>query len=210
MRKLAPPPTAEVPRPRKRPSRVRAENTVEVILEAAAQVLEVAGLEGYTTNHIAERAGVSIGSLYQYFPNKDAVTVALIERDASTLADALLALDRSEWKATLLAMIELVAEHDRCRPRLARLLDSEEVRMRAESVQRQSAEKIRIFLEDLLGKAAEFPLPVAVIVSDLMALTRGLSNGSAASSDPTMLARRIEWAVLGYLELAARSSHPAR
>jgi AcrR family transcriptional regulator len=182
---------------------------VEVILEAAAQVLEAAGLEGYTTNHIAERAGVSIGSLYQYFPNKDAVTVALIERDASTLAEALLALDRSEWKATLLTMIELVAEHDRCRPRLARLLDSEEVRMRAESVQRQSAEKIRVFLEDLLGEAAEFPLPVAVIVSDLMALTRGLSNGSAAS-DPTMLARRIEWAVLGYLELAARSSHPAR
>ncbi len=205
MRKPPSPPEDEVPRPRKRPTHVGAANTVEAILEAAAQLLEAGGLEGYTTNHIAERAGVSIGSLYQYFPNKDAVTVALIEREVSTLADTLLGLDRSDWKVTLLRMIELVAEHERCRPRLARLLDSEEVRMRAESVQNRSAEKIRTFLEDLLSAAADFPLPVTVIATDLMALTRGLTNGSAASTGSTMLAQRIEWAVLGYLELALRS-----
>lgn len=64
--------------PRKAPGQPRSAHTVAAILEGAAQVLEERGLAGYTTNAIAARAGVSIGSLYQYFPTKDAVTVALI------------------------------------------------------------------------------------------------------------------------------------
>ena len=71
--------------PRKEATQRRAQQTVEAILEAAAQVLTERGYAAGTTNHIAERAGVSIGSLYQYFPNKDAILVALVERH---LADA--------------------------------------------------------------------------------------------------------------------------
>jgi len=52
-----------------------------VILEAAAQVLEAGGLAGFTTNAVAERAGVSIGTLYQYFSDKGAVLRALAERE---------------------------------------------------------------------------------------------------------------------------------
>ncbi len=58
----------------------RSIETVEAILIAAAQVFERHGYVGGTTNRIAERAGVSIGTLYQYFPNKDAILVALTER----------------------------------------------------------------------------------------------------------------------------------
>jgi AcrR family transcriptional regulator len=66
-------------RPRKRPLQARAQRTVEVVLKAAAQVFVRRGYAGATTNHIAERAGVSIGSLYEYFPSKDAILVALME-----------------------------------------------------------------------------------------------------------------------------------
>jgi AcrR family transcriptional regulator len=66
--------------PRKLPKEGRSEATVEAILEAAAQVFERHGYAAGTTNRIAARAGVSIGSLYQYFPNKDAVLVALVRR----------------------------------------------------------------------------------------------------------------------------------
>jgi AcrR family transcriptional regulator len=66
---------------RKRPSQARSRETVAAILEAAARVFEAHGYAAGTTNRIAARAGVSIGSLYEYFPNKDAIVVALAERE---------------------------------------------------------------------------------------------------------------------------------
>lgn len=67
-------------RPRKQPRQERSRETVEALLEAAAQVFERHGYAAGTTNRIAARAGVSIGSLYQYFPNKDALLLALVQR----------------------------------------------------------------------------------------------------------------------------------
>src|SRR6185295_18754704 len=66
-------------RPRKRPVQARSQRTVDAVLKAAAQVFTRRGYAGATTNHIAERAGVSVGSLYEYFPSKDALLVALME-----------------------------------------------------------------------------------------------------------------------------------
>lgn len=70
---------------RKKPRQARAEATMEAIVEAAAQILERDGEEAATTARIAERAGVSIGTLYQYFADRDAVLAALIRRDRQTV-----------------------------------------------------------------------------------------------------------------------------
>jgi AcrR family transcriptional regulator len=67
-------------RPRKKPSQARAADTVEMILTAAARVLATHSLAGFNTNRVAALAGVSVGSLYQYFPNKDALVAVLIAR----------------------------------------------------------------------------------------------------------------------------------
>ncbi|MGW8724904.1 TetR/AcrR family transcriptional regulator [Streptomyces sp. NPDC055808] len=66
--------------PRKQPRQVRAELTRQRILDAAARVFAEHGYAAGTTNRIAERARVSIGSLYQYYPNKDAILVELLTR----------------------------------------------------------------------------------------------------------------------------------
>lgn len=66
--------------PRKPPVQRRSKATVEAILEGAAQVFEDFGYSSGTTNRIALAAGVSIGTLYQYFPSKEALVVALLER----------------------------------------------------------------------------------------------------------------------------------
>lgn len=66
---------------RRIPRQARAEETVSAILEGAAQVLEAGGLAGFTTNAVAERAGVSIGTLYQYFSDKGALLRTLAERE---------------------------------------------------------------------------------------------------------------------------------
>jgi AcrR family transcriptional regulator len=65
---------------RRVPTQQRAQVTVEAMLDAAIKLLKRGGASGITTNRIAETAGVSIGSVYQYFPNKRAIFIALHER----------------------------------------------------------------------------------------------------------------------------------
>jgi AcrR family transcriptional regulator len=67
--------------PRKRPQQARAQSTVHAILEATVQVLEREGPEAATTTRIAEVAGVSVGTLYQYFSHRDAILDALQARE---------------------------------------------------------------------------------------------------------------------------------
>jgi AcrR family transcriptional regulator len=72
---------------RRTPRQPRSEATVEAILEAAFQLLEQGGAEALTTNHIAERAGVSVGTLYQYFRGKRGILAALAQRRAAATRD---------------------------------------------------------------------------------------------------------------------------
>lgn len=65
------------PRQRRHPKQLRSRLMVETIIEAAGQVFMESDFEAASTNQIAERAGISIGSLYQYFPNKDALILAV-------------------------------------------------------------------------------------------------------------------------------------
>lgn len=75
--------------PRKIPRQERSRRTVERILDAATRVLSERGYDGASTNRIAAAARLSNGSLYQYFPNKDAIVVAVLDRFADHLADRL-------------------------------------------------------------------------------------------------------------------------
>jgi len=72
--------------PRKAPSQERSRQTVERILDAGTRVLVAHGYAGASTNRIAKEARISPGSLYQYFPNKDAIVVAVVERYGQQLA----------------------------------------------------------------------------------------------------------------------------
>lgn len=69
--------------PRKAPRQRRSQQTVDRIVEAAARVFDEAGYLSTTTNEVAAEAGVSIGSLYQYFPNKDALLIEIARRHIS-------------------------------------------------------------------------------------------------------------------------------
>ena len=77
--------------PRRSPRQERARITVEAILEAGAELFGDLGYARTTTNRIAERAGVSIGTLYQYFPGKDAVLARLLEDHHHDVHEALAA-----------------------------------------------------------------------------------------------------------------------
>jgi AcrR family transcriptional regulator len=76
-------------RPRRKANQARARLTVELLLEAAARVLMKRGYAAASTNRIAEAAGVSIGTLYEYFADKEAVFDALIQREIEALVAAI-------------------------------------------------------------------------------------------------------------------------
>lgn len=91
---------------RKNPRQTRARVTMDAILEATAHIVLRHGYDGMTTNHVAERAGVSIGSLYQYFPSKEALVAAVLQKNAD---DNFAVIANALEKAAGLPLAEAVA-----------------------------------------------------------------------------------------------------
>lgn len=90
---------AAPPSPRRTPRQERSHFTVEAIFEAVARIVSAEGEAGLTTNRIAETAGVSVGSLYQYFPSKESILAAMLDQHCDRVMlelDALLAQARAE------------------------------------------------------------------------------------------------------------------
>jgi len=112
--------------PRKLPRQDRSRATVDAILEAAARVLVKEGFERTTTNRVAEAAGVSVGSLYQYFPSKEALVAALVDRhNLEMRAEVLAALERVKalpLDEAARAMVELCVSAHAVEPELHRVL----------------------------------------------------------------------------------------
>jgi AcrR family transcriptional regulator len=114
---------------RRKPQQRRAQQTVEAILDAVTRILKREGFDRVTTNRIAEVAGVSIGSVYQYFPDKRAIFVALHERHVEQI-DRLVESKMLEHAASPLetlmrAMIEAMVDAHVPDPELYELLLNE-------------------------------------------------------------------------------------
>jgi len=188
-------------RPRKNPSQARSAETVASIVEAAAQVLETNGFEGFNTNAVAQRAGVSIGSVYQYFPSKDALTVALIHRETSRFHDdAANALAKRSGKAALEYLIGASVRQQLQRPMLARLLDLEETRpaLRGETAKSDAMSALLLTIIKRARPAHQHP---DIAAADVMAIIKGMVDaaGERGETDIDSLESRLRAAVFGYL-----------
>jgi AcrR family transcriptional regulator len=114
---------------RRKPQQRRARQTVEAILEAVVRLLKREGVAALTTNRIAEVAGVSIGSVYQYFPDKRAIFIALHQRHIEQI-DRLVEAKLFEHAASPLdtlmrAMIEAMVDAHTVDPELFELMATE-------------------------------------------------------------------------------------
>jgi AcrR family transcriptional regulator len=97
-------------RPRRQAKQERARETVDALLEAAARVLSERGYAGASTNRIAEVAGASVGTLYEYFANKEEIYDALIEREIAAVLAAIQTVDielDAPIRETLTQVVEL-------------------------------------------------------------------------------------------------------
>ena len=189
--------------PRKTPVQRRSAATVECILEAAAHILERDGLGRLSTNAIARRAGTSIGSVYQYFPNKDAIVSALILRSHESIVAgqrSLLEDTMATPAAKAIAMMaDMVLGAGPSSPCLARILEAEEARL-AKSEAILAAERTidrlnRDFLRRFLDPELSLD-QVAIGAGDIVAIVRALLEVPLAGAD---LRARIIRTIEAYL-----------
>ncbi|MGK4003229.1 TetR/AcrR family transcriptional regulator [Sorangium sp. So ce1036] len=208
-------------RPRKLPVQRRSRQTVDAILRGAARVLVRRGWAGMTTNHVAVAAGVSIGSLYEYFPGKEALVLALAERhldaaEASLLAHLgevlprALALPLGEVvRALVSVMVALHAED----PRLHRALFEVAPRLPelAGRVRRLEEASVRM-LEGLLrahpeARVRDAGLSARLVVELVEALThRWVVGADGAPVAADRMADELAAMVTGYLRGAERAA----
>ena len=174
------------------------------ILEAAARIIEEEELAAVNTNAVAEAAGVSIGSLYQYFPNLAAILAELTLRERGILMDNVNRVaqefDSAPLEETLLALIEVAVAHQLARPRLARTLDYLEDSLHLFDETVQIGDEIRAAVASLLRRY-DYPLADQA-AADLVALSKGMIDaaGLRGETDSKALSARVVRATLGYLK----------
>ncbi|MCE9668828.1 TetR/AcrR family transcriptional regulator [Myxococcus stipitatus] len=166
--------------------------TVDAILQAAAYILVRHGWAGFTTNRVAERAGVNIASLYQYFPNKEALVVELQRRHvAKSRVGMKGAVDVLRAQPSLPVMLRLVveaavAEH-RVAPELHRVFTEELPRSARAIPEVSDAEVERFWMRALEPFAREVPdLALAAFV---LRVTMHAVIHEAACARPELLDR---------------------
>lgn len=200
-------PASSALKPRKAPAQARSRATWEAIVEAAARIVAERGLAGFNTNAVAERAGVSIGSLYQYFPNKDALMVALIarqqDRQATRLEVAAQALGEQSLETIVRALVRTGMQHHREDALFASAIDHEEARLPvAEAVgaaEDRGGAVIRALFE---RRREELPgIDLERAARTLPALVRAVVDSWANLPEPRLSVAEDEAvrAVMGYL-----------
>jgi AcrR family transcriptional regulator len=200
-------------RPRKQPGQMRSRSTVDAVLEATARILEEDGPTRITTNRIAERAGVGIGSLYQYFPSKEAVFAEMIRNERARMlarlemvVESLPSTDASE---ALELFVAAAVDQQLDRPGVARALDILEPGLcldaETHAIERRIQEILQAWLSVVVG-AADPGLRVQA-ARDLLAIAKGMIDaaGLAGETDKTVLGHRVLRALRGYLMLAPAS-----
>jgi len=194
---------ASVLAPRKLPRQARSAATVQAILQAAAHILDTEGMAACTTNAVALKAGVSIGSLYQYFPSRDAITKTLILEKTSLLLEEVEAIGMDKGgRAALVQLVDVGIAQQLTRPALARILDVEEQRLPIEADLRSQMARLHTFMQTLLSQA---DLPPSArgpeVAADIVSIIRGMVDGAGGrgESDVDALRERVQRAVFGYL-----------
>lgn len=203
---------------RKSPKQSRANDLVKAVLEAAVQVLRTEGAARFTTARVAERAGVSVGSLYQYFPNKAAI---------------LFRLQSDEWRVTGERLAEILQDrsrptHERVRSLVRAFLQSEceEAQVRialggeapayrdepeADTARASASHIIRDFIGETLPRAsaAEVALAADLIESTLTQVGSAFSSVERTGGEIADYADAMAEMFCAYVDrLAERSARP--
>lgn len=167
--------------PRKEAIQARSRATVDALIEATARILVREGFDRASTNRIAEEAGVSIGSLYQYYPSKEALVAAVIDRHQQELMqvvrNALAEVSALPLEEGVRRLVAVAIDAHRVNPKLHRVLAEQIPRTgrlkNVEAFNRETYALFRSYLESRPDevRAADLDLAAFVCVTSVEALT---------------------------------------
>jgi AcrR family transcriptional regulator len=195
--------------PRKKPQQQRSRVTIDTIFEATIQVLLANGLDSITTIQIAERAGVSIGSLYQYFPNKRALLAAVVKRHVGEVVDCTIEACKSahgkpvgEMCATM--MTAFVDAKTR-RPEVSRALYLPSAAVNADAIVKQESIRCAQAVHDMLitasdARFAQPQLVSGVLIASIVGPTRATIEAGGNRSTFERLKLHLTALSVGYLK----------
>lgn len=180
--------SAAVLKPRKSPVQARSSASVEAILDATLQVLLAVGKERLTTTRVAMRAGVSVGTLYQYFPNKSALLQAALRRHLGSTRDAMREVIPRLEGATVEEMMSTIAMeflaakmHE---PKTSVALYAVSADVDGVSVVREIGDELQGMVVTMLKTAKEDVTDPECVASVLMGAIAGVSRRLVESKDP--------------------------
>ena len=197
--------------PRKEASQERSRATVDALVEATARILVREGFDKASTNRIAEVAGVSVGSLYQYFPCKEALVAAVIERHRQEIMQVVrgeLALAANQpMEQGVRTLVAVAVKAHRVDPKLHRVLAEQIPRVgrleKAETFNRENYAIFRAYLESHRDeiRAADLELAAFICVTAIEAVTHNAVLHHKMVSEEAMdaLIDEATRLVLGYL-----------
>lgn len=210
-----PQPAARRLQPRKKPSQARSTASVEAILQATIQVLLTDGKGKLTTTRIAERAGVSVGTLYQYFPNKSSLLQALLKEHLDGVAAAVESACGAVHGAPVAKMAEAIAvafarakfhNIDRSAAMYA-VSDDVEGKRVARPMQTRAKKAITAALASIPKNLIEDPELVAATLWGAMAgVSRATLEGNPTRSTVAKMEGELVRLARAYLQASARAS----
>jgi AcrR family transcriptional regulator len=198
---------------RKSPRQARSQATVDAIFDATIQVLLAEGLQRLTTLRVAERAGASVGTLYQYYPNKQALLFAVLQRHVYEVGEQVRLAAESVHHTPLATMVRTVVdafvEAKTSRMDEARALYGAAADLNARSIVSESEERGLAMLTAVLVTATDvqfddLPTVVYILMAAMIGPTLFMIEGGAPPSIVRAWSGQLQTLCLSYLERVAR------
>lgn len=196
---------------RKKPRQARSATTVEAIFEATIQVLLREGIHRLTTTRVAERAGVSVGTMYQYFPHKQALLYALNERYLDLVAERVEAACQAQHGAPTKAMVEALVtaywEAKTERSEVTRALYRSAVELDNEALIEAFARRMDAATIAMLKSApdavyANLDLVNVTLLSVIFGTVRNVFERNLPASQQVAIRHQLTIMCLSYLEMS--------